>query len=89
MIKNIFERLCNGETIPANDPEGYKMLEASYKTKKLVVQMNNATEPEEIRSLLSQITETEIHEDPYYKLNMRLLQTLNKENKLSKPLSLI
>lgn len=59
---NIFERLRNGETILANDPEGYKMLEASYRTKKLVVQMNIATEPEEIRSLLSQITETEIHE---------------------------
>jgi acetyltransferase-like isoleucine patch superfamily enzyme len=59
---NIFERLRKGETILANDPEGYKMLEASYSTKKLLVQMNNATEPEEIRSLLSQITETEIHE---------------------------
>jgi acetyltransferase-like isoleucine patch superfamily enzyme len=61
-VINIFERLRKGETILANDPEGYKMLEASYNTKKLVVQMNNATEPEEIRSLLSQITQTEIHE---------------------------
>lgn len=57
---DIFERLRNGETILPTDPEAYKMLEASYQTKKLLVQMNNATDPAEIRSLLSQITATEI-----------------------------
>ena len=35
-------------------------MEASFATKKLLVQMNNATEPEEIRSLLSQIIGSEI-----------------------------
>lgn len=59
---DIFERLCNGETILPNDPEAYKMREASYKTKELLVQMNNATNPKEIRVLLSQITGTEIDE---------------------------
>ena len=59
---DIFERLQNGETISSNDAQAYKMREASFATKKLLVQMNNATEPEEIRSFLSQITGTEIDE---------------------------
>ncbi len=58
--QDIFERLRNGETISSNDAQAYKMREASFNTKKLLVQMNNATEPEEIRSFLSQITETDI-----------------------------
>lgn len=59
---DIFERLQNGETIASNDSEACKMREASFATKKLLVQMNNATEPHEIRSFLSQITATEIDE---------------------------
>lgn len=59
---DIFERLRQGEIISSNDPDGYKMREASFTTKKLLLKMNNATEPEEIRSILSQITGTEIHE---------------------------
>lgn len=59
---DIFERLRKGETILSTDHEAYKMRKASFKTKKLLVQMNNATELEEIRSFLSQITDTEIHE---------------------------
>ncbi len=58
--KNIFERLRNGETISANDPEGYKMRDASFATKKLLVQMNNSSSPTEIRDFLSQITGNEI-----------------------------
>lgn len=60
--QDIFERLRNGEIIYANDVDAYKMREASFATKKLVVQMNKATEPSEIRKYLSQITETEIDE---------------------------
>lgn len=60
--KDIFERSKNGATIPPNDPQFYKMREASYNTKKLLVQMNNATDPKAIRDLLSQITGTEIDE---------------------------
>ena len=59
---DIFERLKKGETILPSDPEAYKMREASYCTKKLLVQMNNATDPNEIRDLLSQITGSEIDE---------------------------
>ena len=60
--KDIFERLRNGETILPNDPEAYKMREASFATKKLLVQMNNSSDPVEIRDLLSQITSSEIDE---------------------------
>lgn len=59
---NIFERLKEGETISSNDNEAYKMREASFATKKLLVEMNNATNPAEIRNLLSKITDTDIDE---------------------------
>jgi acetyltransferase-like isoleucine patch superfamily enzyme len=58
--KNIFDRLGNGETIRANDPEAFKMKEGSFATKKLLVQLNNSFDPAEIRDLLSQITGSEI-----------------------------
>jgi acetyltransferase-like isoleucine patch superfamily enzyme len=59
---DIFDRLKKGETILPSDPQAYRMLEESYSTKKLLVQMNNATEPKEIRELLRQITGAEIDE---------------------------
>nr|WP_315154610.1 sugar O-acetyltransferase [uncultured Flavobacterium sp.] len=62
ITENIFSRLKAGETISSNDIEAYKMREASFITKKLSVQMNNSSNPYEIRSLLSQITATEIDE---------------------------
>lgn len=58
--KSMFERLRDGETIQANDPEGYKMRDASFETKKLLVQMNNSSSSIEIRDLLSQITDSKI-----------------------------
>ena len=60
--KDIFERLRCGETIPSSDPEAYKLREASFATKKLLVQLNNSSDPAEIRNLLSQITGSEIDE---------------------------
>lgn len=59
---DIFERLRMGEIIPPNDLEAYKLREASYATKELLVQMNGSSDPTEIRRLLSQITGTEIDE---------------------------
>ncbi|MFC0181709.1 Acetyltransferase (isoleucine patch superfamily) [Pseudarcicella hirudinis] len=59
---DIFERLRNGETVPSDDPESYKLREASYATKKLLIQMNNSSDPAAIRDLLSQITAAEIDE---------------------------
>ena len=59
---DIFERLRNGETISSDDGEAYKMREASFATKALLLKMNNSANPSEIRELLSEITATEIHE---------------------------
>ena len=60
--KDIFERLRNGEVISSKDFEAYKLREASYATKRLLVQLNNSSDPAEIRNLLSQITGSEIDE---------------------------
>lgn len=57
---DIFKRLRNGETILPDDPQGYKMREASYNTKMLLTQMNNSADPAEIRDLLSRITDSVI-----------------------------
>jgi acetyltransferase-like isoleucine patch superfamily enzyme len=60
--KDIFEQLRAGETIASNNPESYKLREASFETRKLLVQMNNSSDAAEIRNLLSQITGSEIDE---------------------------
>lgn len=52
---DIFARLRAGEVIPSNDPEAFRMRDESFATRKLLIRMNNATEPAEIRDLLSQI----------------------------------
>ena len=61
MNKNtIFKRLVKGEIISPEDPESYKLKEASYNTKRLLLQMNNTSEPQKIRQFLSQIIDSEI-----------------------------
>lgn len=60
--KKIFERLKNGEIISSTDNDAYKMREASFATKKLLIEMNNASDPAEIRNFLCQITDSEIDE---------------------------
>ncbi|KQR94425.1 acetyltransferase [Chryseobacterium sp. Leaf180] len=60
--KDIFERLQNGEIISSDDSEAYKMREASFATKALLLKMNNTEDPGEVRALLSEITATEIDE---------------------------
>lgn len=59
---DIFERLRNKESVSFSDTQYYKVREACNDTKKMLVQMNNATEPTEVRNILSQITGTEIDE---------------------------
>lgn len=57
---DIFGRLRNGETISSSDPDVHKLREASFVTKKLLVQLNNSSDAAEIRDLLSRITGLEI-----------------------------
>ena len=54
--KDIFQRLRNGETITPDDPNSYQMREASFVTKKHLVRMNQSADPDEIRTLLTEIT---------------------------------
>lgn len=58
--KDIFERLRNGEAIKPNDPEAFLLRDASFATKKLLLQLNNSSNPGEMRDLLRQITASEI-----------------------------
>lgn len=60
--QDIFERLRNGETISSGDPQAYKMRDASFATKALLLKMNSSANPNEIREILSEITGTEIDE---------------------------
>ena len=55
-VKDIFERLLNGEPVLPGDPAAFKLREASYATKILLDQMNHSTDPAATRNLLSQIT---------------------------------
>ncbi|WP_133550106.1 DapH/DapD/GlmU-related protein [Salegentibacter sp. 24] len=60
MEKDIFERLVVGEPIPSNDPQRHRLRDASYQTIGLLQEMNNSSDPEEIRILLGKITGGEI-----------------------------
>jgi acetyltransferase-like isoleucine patch superfamily enzyme len=60
--KDIFELLRDGETISPENPEAYKLREASFATKELLVRLNNSSHPSQIRDLLSQITGSYIDE---------------------------
>ena len=60
--KDIFEQLLSGKTVFPDNPEAYKLREASFATKKLLIQLNNSSDPAEIRGLLGQITGSEIDE---------------------------
>ncbi len=57
---DIFQKLKNGETIPAADSQAYRMREAAFATKKLLLQMNNTADPSEVRNLLSEIIGSEL-----------------------------
>ncbi|MGM1429520.1 DapH/DapD/GlmU-related protein [Sphingobacterium lactis] len=60
MKNDIFNRLRAGKEIQSTDEQGYRMREASFATKALLVEMNNSHDPAEIRRILSEITSTEI-----------------------------
>ena len=69
--RDIFERLKCGEQVSFNDPEYSKISIAVEETKKIAVRLNSASDANEIRELLSQITGTFIDESttvftPFY-----------------------
>lgn len=61
-ITDIFERLRKGYIIPSDDPQFHLLQEASYATKELLLELNAAINPTEIRKFLSRITGGELDE---------------------------
>lgn len=57
---DIFERLRQGITVSADDPEYPRLSEATFATRKLLLQLNRSADPEEIRVLLGHITGREV-----------------------------
>ena len=57
---DIFQRLLNGESVPFNDLHYFKIIHACNNTRELLVQLNTASDEEEIRSLLSKITGVDV-----------------------------
>lgn len=58
---DIFQRLLSGEAVPFDDPDYFKITTACNETRKVLVQLNAASNPEEIRNLLGEITGAEVH----------------------------
>lgn len=50
----------NGESIPVDDPESHQLRNVAFATRKLLLQLNQSSDPEEIRTLLGQITGSKI-----------------------------
>lgn len=57
---DIFEQLRAQQPILPDNPEAYKLLEASYATIKLINQLNQSSDPVQIRRLLAEILEKPI-----------------------------
>lgn len=58
---DIFQRLLNREAVPFNDPDYSKIIDACNETRKLLIQLNAASDGEEIRNLLSKIIGGNVH----------------------------
>ena len=58
--KDIFTELLNGETILPEHPQMSRLREEAYKTKELLIQMNNSSNPEEISELLGKILDKKV-----------------------------
>lgn len=54
-MKTIFERMLAGEPIPIDDPQRADLAETCNEAKKLTVALNNETDAESIREILSQM----------------------------------
>ena len=59
---DIFTRLRNGETVRFDDPEYHKLRDVAFATRKLLLQLNQSADPQEMRDLLSRIIGAEIDE---------------------------
>jgi acetyltransferase-like isoleucine patch superfamily enzyme len=53
---DIFQRLLSSESVSFRDPEYFKIITACNETRKLLIQLNVASDPEEIMNVLRKIT---------------------------------
>jgi acetyltransferase-like isoleucine patch superfamily enzyme len=53
---DIFQRLLRGESVSFSDPDYFRIISACNETRKLLIQLNVASDPEEIMNLLRKIT---------------------------------
>jgi acetyltransferase-like isoleucine patch superfamily enzyme len=58
---DIFQRLLKGQPVPINHPDYFKVYEACNETRKLLVQLNAASDPQDIKNLLGKIIGSEVH----------------------------
>jgi acetyltransferase-like isoleucine patch superfamily enzyme len=57
---DIFQRLLRGKAVPFSDPEYSRIINSSNTTRELLVRLNRAFHPDEVRKLLGEITGSEI-----------------------------
>src|SRR4051794_40165883 len=57
---DIFQRLLNGEAVLFNDSDYFMISNACNETRKLLGQLNAASDPGEIRNLIGKITRSEV-----------------------------
>jgi acetyltransferase-like isoleucine patch superfamily enzyme len=57
---DIFQRLLNGEAVPFSDPDYFRIIYACNETRKLLVQLNAASDGKESMNLLRKITGVDV-----------------------------
>ncbi len=60
--RNIFKRLLKGEAVPLSDPDYFKIGDDCTRTRKLLVKLNNEADLDQARTLLGEITASQIDE---------------------------
>lgn len=60
--KDVFQRLLSGEVLLPDDPQMGRLREAAFAVKKILVKMNNSSDPEEITQLLGSILGREVQD---------------------------
>lgn len=81
-MKDIFERLQSGETVPFNDPQYPMIFEMASRTMKLSAELNASTDSDHIRQLLDEITGNHLDTSttvltPFY-INLGMFTKLGK-----------
>lgn len=60
--ENIFARLRRGETVSPQQKDYFDLRTESFKTKEVLIQLNQSTDPDDVRNLLGKVIGQEIDE---------------------------